>query len=132
MQDSVHGRMIETAMGDDGVVRIIVTSGERIEEGDAVHLLDSIERVSLARPVPVFVDLRKIRDISLGTRKVMSSPRAGELIVAAAVVVASSLSRMIGRFFLQLSRPPFEMQLFDDDDEALSWARGFLATGDDD
>ena len=126
MGESVRGRQIETKLGGDGIVRIVVTSSERIEEDDAVQLLDAIEEVAPAQPTPVLVDIRKIGDISFGTRKVMSSVRAGELISCAAVLVASSLSRMVGRFFLQLSRPPFDMQLFEDDEQALAWARSYL------
>lgn len=126
MAGSVRGRQIETELGSDGVVRIVVTSSQRIEEDDAVQLLNAIEQVSPAPPIPVLVDIRKIGDISFGTRKVMSSVRAGELISCAAVLVSSALSIMVGRFFLQLSRPPFDMQLFEDEAQALTWAASYL------
>ena len=51
----------------------------------------------------------------------MSSARAGELILAAAVVVSNPVNRMIGQFFIRLNRPPFDLKLFDDHDRALSW-----------
>jgi hypothetical protein len=115
-----RGQNIDVWFGDDGVARVIVT-GSKLEGSDAQGLLNHLAQVSGGKRVPVLADIRKLRSITLDLRKVMASPEAGERLSAAAVVVSNPVNRMIGSFFLRLNHPPFDMQLFENEADALAW-----------
>jgi hypothetical protein len=55
----------------------------------------------------------------------MEFVRRGDLVSAVALVVATPLSRMMGNFFLTVSKPMAPTRLFDDEASALAWLQEF-------
>ena len=53
--------------------------------------------------------------------------RRGDLVSAVALVVGTPLSRMMGNFFLNVSRPTTPTRLFDDEASGLAWLQEFVA-----
>jgi hypothetical protein len=53
--------------------------------------------------------------------------RRGDLVSAVALIVATPLSRMMGNFFLNVSKPMAPTRLFDDEASALAWLQEFAA-----
>lgn len=43
-----------------------------------------------------------------------------------ALVVRSRVSEITGNFFLRINRPPFPMRLFEEADDAIEWALGYV------
>ena len=53
--------------------------------------------------------------------------RRGDLVSAVALIVGTPLSRMMGNFFLTVSKPMAPTRLFDDEASALAWLQEFVA-----
>ncbi len=52
--------------------------------------------------------------------------RRGDLVSAVALVVGTPLSRMMGNFFLSVSRPMAPTRLFEDEASELAWLHRFV------
>jgi hypothetical protein len=119
-------RVIETrtealTLGDDGVLRC------RIKPTDLHTLADAVEnvraRLSLigeAR-VPTLLDARATREITREAREYYTGPETAKVTLGMAMLVGSSVGRMIGNFLIQVNRPHFPIRLFADESEALRW-----------
>jgi hypothetical protein len=59
-------------------------------------------------------------------QRYLSSPEVCAGISAGAIVVKSFLERHLARMFLIYHRPPYPVQVFSDEANALAWLRGFL------
>ena len=59
-------------------------------------------------------------------RHLYSQAKLADAISAAAFIVGSPISRVIGSLFLGLSKPPFPVMLFSSEEKVLEWLKGFL------
>lgn len=105
---------------DDGIVFVDCWDGVDFTEADAVRTLAVIDELTGAATAPHCVDLRRIKAMDRKARNVFA---AGERTHAAALVIGSPLSRVIGNFFLGLSKSDFPLRLFTDADEGIAWLR---------
>lgn len=114
-------------LGEDGIIR---TVGRRDTEASleyAKAIIAAILKVSGGRRVPNLVDLRGVRNsISRDARIYFAGAEADRALTATAMVVDSSLGRMIGNFYLGLNQPKRPTRLFTQESEAVEWLKNFL------
>lgn len=118
-------------LGSDGVLRVVEAPGVKVTREDAREELEAMEQVSGDSKRPVLVDIREARSVTNPARKEYSN-RIGEVSTAAALVVCSPVSKVLGSFFLRLNRPNHPSKLFTSESKALEWLQGFLVYEDDD
>ena len=118
-------RMGSLAMGGDGVLRFVISDGIRSDEADIRELLEAMQRLGGGEPMLVLSDIRGLRSASASARAAAASPEATRLNRAAAIVVGSRATRMIGNFFLKLNRPAYPSRIFNSEDAALAWLLSF-------
>lgn len=77
--------------------------------------------------VPVLSDVRLLERHSPEVRSFYSSPEMQESMSAMAILVDSLATRLLGNFFIYISRPPYPTQLFTQEAAALTWLSQFVA-----
>ncbi len=128
MSESViETRTTKIWLGADGIIRIVTKPGVSKQTlADAVENMEAVDRVRLGKKRPAFIDIRKAMSTDAEGRRYYSRTEHKETVSAAAFIVGSPISRMIGSLFLGLNRPPFPLVLFDSEDKALEWLKGFV------
>jgi hypothetical protein len=105
-------------LDEDGFLRIVckpnaVHGPREAEENNAVF--------PPGRKGPVIADIRSIASVNREAREMYRAQSENTTVLA--LVVKSPLSRMIGNFFVGLSRLSYPVRLFTDEVEALRWLR---------
>ncbi len=85
--------------------------------------VEEIKQISGGVRHPVLVDIRRIKKISLDARRYYASEDSIGAHLAVALLAGSTMSRMIGNFFLGVNRPKFPVKLFDDESKAIEWLK---------
>ena len=114
-----------TWMESDGIARTVVRQGAEIFLQDAQENTAAVEAFYNGKKFPLLVDIRNIKSISDQAREHFTLQGRESVVNAYAMVLSSSLSRMIGNFFLTFHRPAVPVKLFNREEEALEWLRGF-------
>jgi len=109
----------------DGIVHLVWESAAVMELADAVAATETMSRLTSGRSAPLFVDAHDAGSQSRLARK--EFVRRGDLATAVAVLVLTPLSRMMGNFFLSVNKPTTLTRLFEDEDHAIEWLRGYVA-----
>ncbi len=75
---------------------------------------------------PVLIDIRSIKNISKPARDFLASPAGCEGILAAAILIDSPLTSLIGNFFLNINKPLKPTRIFNNEPDAKKWLVQFL------
>lgn len=103
----------------DGIVHLVWVPRCTMALADAVAATDAMTRLVRGDVAPLLVDTRDTGPQDRSARG--EFVRRGELVSAVALLVDTPLSRMLGNFFIGVSRPTPPTRLFDDEDSAVSW-----------
>lgn len=124
-EEIVELRKFCTWFESDGIART------RVKRNAEIFLLDAKENTLVIETFyngirfPLLVDMRDIRSISSEACEHFTLKGRGSVVKAYAMLLSSSLSRIIGNFFLSFHSPTVPVKLFDDEEKALVWLRGF-------
>lgn len=109
----------------DGIVHLVWGPRVTMALEDAIAAIDAMTKLTGGRRFPLLVDRHDTGPQDRPAR--MEFVRRGDLVSAVALVVATPLSRMMGNFFLTVSKPMAPTRLFDDEASALAWLQEFVA-----
>ena len=121
--NEIETRTCTLRVDEEGVLRIIVKPGARMELADAEENMRACGELCGERSRAVIVDLSGVQSVSRDARNCFSGDLAKQFIRANATLVGSPTSRLIGNFFLALNRPPYPIKIFNDESDALEWLR---------
>jgi len=94
---------------------------------DAKAFVAAIARVGEGKRVPMLANMQGVKAVERPARLYLGSSEAAAVVSAAALVVASRVSKVIGNFFVTVNRPPFPTKMFVTVEQARAW---LLAAGD--
>jgi hypothetical protein len=114
----VKTRVSTITLREDGVVHVNCLAGVEFCEADAHETLAKIDQLTGDRPAVHCVDLSQIKSMERACRSVFAN---GKNTQAAALIVATPLSRVIGNFFLGLTKTRFPLRLFSEVEPAIAW-----------
>jgi hypothetical protein len=81
--------------------------------------------LSSGKSYPILLDVRKVKSITKEAREYMSSDIALKDTSAAAVVVDSSVGRVMGNFYFALNKPKLPFRIFNTEEKAIKWLTKF-------
>ena len=108
----------------DGIVQLVWAPGAAMGLDDALAATDAMTQLTGGRRTPLLVDAHDAGPQDRPARTEFA--RRSDLASAVALLVGTPLSRIMGNFFLSVSRPMAPTRLFDDEASALAWLRGFV------
>lgn len=113
-------------LGEDGIVRVVVLPDAEQTLEDAKEQVAAVQKVAQGKKRPVLVDARDGRFMDRAARVYYASDEAARFRSASALLVGSAVTRVMASFFLGLNKPNYPVRLFNSENEALDWLRGFL------
>ena len=78
-------------------------------------------------PKPTLVLMPDMARVEREARALFASSEYMRICSQTALVVGSPVSRVIGNFFVGLNRPSYPLKIFDDQQLAIEWLRGFVS-----
>ena len=124
--EAIELRKFYTWKGGDGIARTTVKPGAEIFLQDAKENTAVVETFYVGKKFPLLVDIREIKSISPEAREHFTLKGRESVVNAYSMLLSSSLSRMIGNFFLSFHKPTVPVKLFNHEDKALLWLRSFI------
>ena len=111
-------------LGDDAIIRAIVHPGLVTTLEDAQANVRGFAEVSGGIKRTAIIDMRAhAASATREAREYYAGPENARVVHAVALLVRSSISRLMGNFFIGLNRPPFPLKLFAEPEPALAWLR---------
>ena len=102
--------------------------GDQKTEEHAKENVDAQERIrdSLNKEkTRVLIDMTTVTEITKEARDYFANERTGSIQRAAALLIGSPVSRVIGNFFMGLNKPSYPTRLFTDPQKAIKWLQTF-------
>jgi hypothetical protein len=126
------GEIIETRnaslwLGDDGIARSRQKPNVYSSIEDAREFVSAFNGLAGGRGRPLLADIRGVTSITKKARHFLAGDGQVKMITASALLVKSPVSRIIGNFFIGLNRPKIPVRLFDSEEEAVEWLKGYIA-----
>ena len=101
--------------------------------GTEIKLEDSLEELKIYRTAfcngikrPIIVDISNIKSVSKESRDIYSSEEMGDIISAAALIVSNPVSRILGNFYMGISKTKMPVRMFATSKDAKNWLKDFL------
>jgi hypothetical protein len=113
-------------LGDDGILRIDFSQYDRITLASIQYAHARHLALCADRKIPALVKGKAVASVEYKAQRYLSSAEVAAGIAAGAIVVKSFLERHLARMFIMYHRPPYPVQVFSDEADALAWLRGFL------
>ena len=115
-------------LGEDGIIRIVNLPGVEVTLENITEINRHLKKLSKGKKVPVFNDIRGVKSITREARLFASGEKSAQVSSAAALLIGSPLSKVIGNFFMGINKPPYPTKLFTSEKKALEWLEGFIET----
>lgn len=107
----------------DGIVHLVWGSGVAMGLEEAVASINAMTELTGGKRAPLLVDAHDALAQDRSAR--LEFVHRHDLVSAVALVVGTPVSRMMGNFFLSVSKPVAATRLFDDEASAIAWLQGF-------
>ncbi|MDH5606153.1 MAG: hypothetical protein OEY93_04640 [Anaerolineae bacterium] len=129
-EDKKSGTRYETGgssiwLDEEGIIRAAVKPVPEITVESIKQDMAIYKKLGGGSPRPVLANISHIVKVGRDARH-LAATQIPQFATAAAVVIGSPVSRVIGNFFLGLNRPEIPLRLFDEEEAALAWLRSFL------
>lgn len=115
-----------TWMGEDGIVRTKVKIGSEVSVESAKENSDAVNGMYLGNKFPLMIDSRGIKSMTREARNQFSTKGRETHTKAFAIIIDSSLSKVVGNFFMGINKPAVPTRLFDNEIEAEKWLKTML------
>ena len=121
----IETRTAEFWQRDDGIVHAIDNGKFQVTLADAKENVAAALKAANGKRLPLFVDITSVRSVTREAR-LHYRDEAGLHATAAAILIGSTISRVIGSFIIGLDKPAVPARLFTSETEAIEWLKGFL------
>ena len=126
MENEVMLRTCKIWLGEDGIARSIYFPNAEETLADAKEYIATVVKISKGKRCPLFVDMRNCKSITREAREYYAGEKSAKAVSAAAGLIGSPVSRIIGNFFMRLNKPVLPTKIFTSETEALEWLKGFI------
>ncbi len=110
-----------TSFDKRGFVKTCVKPGSSIDLKHAIENSTFVKRISGESKHPMLVDIRNLEGISKEARDHYSMRNREPGITSIALLIDSPIGRIIGNFYMLISRPVVPTKLFTSETSAVSW-----------
>ena len=115
----------ETVLGDDGIVRVHMRPGTTETLTTARENIEALASICGDKKHPLLIDMTGTRGANQDARRHYSSESVTERVSAAAMLVPTPVSKVLGNFFLGLNKPRHALRLFTSEADAIEWLKDY-------
>jgi len=123
MSEVIETKNSSLWLGDDGIIRARQKPLADNSLKDMIDFVTAFERLADGKPRPLLADIGGIKSITKEARKFVTGDDPVKMMLSAAIIVGSPVSRLIGNFFLGLNRPKIPVKLFDSEEKGVEWLK---------
>lgn len=124
--EAITTRVNRVWLGEDGIARVIHVPGAEVTLEDAQETMAAYLKLNKGKRRPLFVDTKAMKSLAREARKYYSGEEAAKVASAAAIIVDTPVSKVLGNFYIGISHPQLPSRLFSSEDEALEWLKGYI------
>lgn len=125
-KDAIEVKGYFTWMGQDGIARTCVKPGIDITLEHAMENTNAVSSFFKGKKYPILIDSRGIGSMSYEARRHFSVRGRDTKTCAFGIIIGSTVSRVLGNFYLGINKPAVPTKLFDNEEEATEWLKQFL------
>ena len=127
MEDKViKTRVSKVWLGEDGIIRVVTFPNVDVTLEDITEINTHMKKIAKGKKLPVYNDIKGVKSITREARLFTSSEDSDQVSSAAALLIGSPVSKVIGNFFLGLNKSPYPTKLFTSKEKAVKWLKGFV------
>jgi hypothetical protein len=116
-----------TWMGEDGICRTTIKKKNSvIELKEAKENSRAVNDLFTGKKFPLMIDARNVKSMSREAREFLSTKGRETHTNAFGIIVSSTVSRVIGNFFMSINKTPIPTRLFNDESSAAKWLHKFV------
>ncbi len=108
---------------------MVIRDGADLDEENTRELFAAYRSVGGEGPLMILSDIRRMRSSTPESRALATTAEATALHRGAAVIVGSTLTRMMGNLFMRLNRPAYPTRLFTEEEAAVDWLHSLVPAG---
>lgn len=112
--------------GEDDIVRAKVKDHMIVTLEYAREMTETLLKISPDGSRPVLINLGRMKYITKEAREHFKGEKRKPSACAVALIAGTSLSVLIGNFYLGLNKPHVPTKLFTDEKSAVRWLKKFL------
>lgn len=120
-QNAHELRCYFTWMGEDGIARTKVKKNSEVVLEDAMENSKVVNSFFVDEKFPLLIDARGIKSMTREARTFFTTNGRETNTMAFAILIDSSVSRVVGNFFLGINKPAVPTKLFSNEKEAIKW-----------
>jgi hypothetical protein len=120
----VNHAKFQIRLRPDGIVHVTWKFDAVMDGADAVAGINALSQLTGGRPAPLLVDSRNAGVMTRTAR--MEFAERSDNISAVAILVLTPLSRIMGNFYLNVSKPVSPTRILDNEEEAVTWLLGYV------
>lgn len=117
---------IVTMIIEDDMFKMIYKPLDLLDLDTAKLIVEKRIAFKEGKSYPSLFDIRAIKSTSKDARDYMAN-EGNQLVVASSLLVNSSVTKMIGNFFVSVSKPSNPTRLFTDEEKAIEWLEQYSA-----
>lgn len=110
----------------DGFLFSKIKANAYLEIEDGIESFEASRALTEGRKTPILIDIREMKGISRECRQYFAGEDVAQERSAAAMIIGSSLTQIIGNFFIGLNKTKFPTRLFTDEEKARKWILEFV------
>ncbi len=111
---------------EDGIVENYIRSGMLIEAEDLVLLKKISSEIAGNKPYVLLIVTGELATYTKEARELSASKAFIDKAVAKAVLIESIAQKIIGNFYLKVSKPYLQTRLFSDREKAIDWLKSIM------
>lgn len=123
----IKTRTEHIVLGEDGIVRCKAFKYSLHTLEDAKENIEAVRVLANGKRVPVLVDITEVKGADREARSYLGSEEVAAVQSAAALIVGSPISKLVGNFFIGLNKTKFPTKLFTDEKRAMKWLNTFIS-----
>ena len=125
-QDIIETRTVKCWIEQDDIIKVVENQGSEQTLEDAKLNIEAIQRLAKGKKYPLLIDFRGIKSMNREAREYYSGEEGAKSVIAVALVISSSVSKIIANFLTKITRSKTPTRLFTTEEEAIKWLKGFL------
>ena len=111
---------------ENGIIRGVLFSEDEHTLALAQINSEVVKKIANGMKCPMFMDISRCKSISHEARAHYARGNASNRVSACALLVGSSVSKIIGNFFLSINKPFYPTRLFTSEADSIAWLRRFV------
>lgn len=124
--DALEGAAGLIWLNDDGIIIDIIDAGKPVHNREhAIEHIKVYQQIAGTIARPLMVDITNIRSLERGAREVYANPANADFVSAVALITNSTISRVVGNFYISIHNNPTPIKLFKEPRKAKEWLMNY-------